>query len=173
MNKILTVTELSGTKNTNLSEIIYNWQDYEEDTLVSSVLEYKKRNLVQSELFLSKISEIEISKSQSISQLEKKYLEKNGVETYLELKKKMEDNPTEEEKRRKQLHQAYREVAFHQESAAKGNSSKDIIFGSLWFLGGGIVTLISLSSGKGGVIAYGAIIFGAIQFGRGVYNSMN
>lgn len=45
--------------------------------------------------------------------------------------------------------------------------SKNMAMGALWFIGGLLVTLATYSSAQGGgtyVIAYGAIIAGAIQF---------
>ncbi len=60
-------------------------------------------------------------------------------------------------------------------SAKKSRASKDMIFGALWCVGGLIVTAVTYSSASSGggtyVVAWGAIIFGAIQFFRGVANS--
>ena len=44
----------------------------------------------------------------------------------------------------------------------------DMIWGAVWCIGGIIVTLLSIGNGAG-VIAYGAIIWGAIQFFKGVF----
>ena len=44
----------------------------------------------------------------------------------------------------------------------------DMIWGAVWCIGGIIVTLLSIGNGAG-VIAYGAIIWGTIQFFRGVF----
>lgn len=44
----------------------------------------------------------------------------------------------------------------------------DMIWGTIWFFGGLVVTLASIGSGAG-VIAYGAIIWGAYQFLRGAF----
>jgi hypothetical protein len=43
-----------------------------------------------------------------------------------------------------------------------------MIWGAVWCIGGIIVTLLSIGNGAG-VIAYGAIIWGAIQFFKGVF----
>lgn len=53
------------------------------------------------------------------------------------------------------------------------NGTRNMIVGGLWFVGGLAVTLISYQSasqGSGGryVVAYGAVIFGLVQFIRGV-----
>lgn len=56
------------------------------------------------------------------------------------------------------------------------NGSKDMIFGALWFFGGIIVTVATFSAASNGgtyVVAWGAIIFGAIQFFRGVSKAGN
>lgn len=58
------------------------------------------------------------------------------------------------------------------EQARKTKSNKDMLYGALWAVGGIIVTSVSMASGKGGVIAWGAILFGGIQFVRGIINSM-
>jgi hypothetical protein len=60
--------------------------------------------------------------------------------------------------------------------AKKGRGSKDMLFGALWLFGGIIVTTVTYSSASSGggryVVAYGAIIFGAIQFIRGIARSL-
>lgn len=52
-------------------------------------------------------------------------------------------------------------------------ANRDMLFGALWFFGGVIVTVATLSAASGGgtyVVAWGAIIFGAVQFFRGLFN---
>jgi hypothetical protein len=49
-----------------------------------------------------------------------------------------------------------------------------MLYGGLWFFGGLIVTIVSFNAASGGgsyVVAYGAIIFGGIQFFRGLLNN--
>jgi len=51
-------------------------------------------------------------------------------------------------------------------------ATKNMLYGALWCIGGIIVTAVTYSSASGGgryVIAWGAIIFGAIQFLRGLW----
>ena len=58
--------------------------------------------------------------------------------------------------------------------AKKERANKDMLYGALWCVGGIVVTFISYSSASGGgsyVITWGAILFGGIQFFRGVVNS--
>jgi hypothetical protein len=58
--------------------------------------------------------------------------------------------------------------------AKKETAKKDMLYGALWCVGGTIVTFISYSSASGGgsyVITWGAILFGGIQFFRGLVNS--
>ncbi len=48
---------------------------------------------------------------------------------------------------------------------------KDMIYGALWCIGGIIVTAVTYQAASGGgtyVVAWGAIIFGAVQFFKGV-----
>ncbi len=52
--------------------------------------------------------------------------------------------------------------------AKKEAANKDMLYGALWCVGGIIGTISGI-----GLIFWGAIIFGAIQFGKGVLNSSN
>lgn len=45
---------------------------------------------------------------------------------------------------------------------------RHMIYGALWFIGGSLITVISLTNGNGGVITYGAIIYGIYDFFRGL-----
>ena len=61
-------------------------------------------------------------------------------------------------------------------SEAKSKAGKkNMVYGALWCVGGIIVTAVTYSSASDGgghyVVAWGAIIFGAIQFFRGVAQS--
>jgi len=55
--------------------------------------------------------------------------------------------------------------------AKKERASKDMIYGALWCIGGIIVTAATYQAARGGgtyVVAWGAIIFGAVQFIKGL-----
>ena len=56
--------------------------------------------------------------------------------------------------------------------AKSGKARKDMLYGGMWFFGGLIVTVVSYSAASNGggsyMVAYGAIIFGGIQFFRGL-----
>ena len=58
--------------------------------------------------------------------------------------------------------------------AKKSQANNDILFGALWCFGGIIVTAVTYSeaatSGGTYVIAWGAILFGGIQFIKGLAN---
>lgn len=58
--------------------------------------------------------------------------------------------------------------------AKSEQANKDMLYGALWCIGGILVTAITYSaaSSSGGtyVVTWGAIIFGAIQFFRGVFH---
>ena len=45
---------------------------------------------------------------------------------------------------------------------------RHMIYGILWAGGGTLVTLLTLSSGRGGLIFWGAIIFGIYDFFKGL-----
>jgi hypothetical protein len=49
---------------------------------------------------------------------------------------------------------------------ANGNGAKDMLFGAMWCIGGIIMT-----ASDSGYIFWGAIVFGAIQFFRGLMDS--
>lgn len=58
--------------------------------------------------------------------------------------------------------------------AKKEKANKDMIFGALWCVGGLIVTIVTYQAASGGgsyIVAWGAIIFGAVQFIRGMINA--
>lgn len=51
-------------------------------------------------------------------------------------------------------------------AAKKKKAQKDILYGALWCIGGTVLTMADI-----GFIFWGAILFGGIQFIRGVVNS--
>ncbi|OHB66111.1 MAG: hypothetical protein A2Y76_03575 [Planctomycetes bacterium RBG_13_60_9] len=57
--------------------------------------------------------------------------------------------------------------------ATKGAGGKNMLFGAMWCIGGTVVTAVTYSeaSSEGGtyIIAWGAIVFGALQFLKGVW----
>jgi hypothetical protein len=68
----------------------------------------------------------------------------------------------------KESYSAQRSLSFDE---LKGRGKKKMIFGALWFIGGLVFTGASYAAASGGgtyVIAYGAVIFGIVQFIRGV-----
>ncbi|OJJ17051.1 hypothetical protein BKI52_30515 [marine bacterium AO1-C] len=53
-------------------------------------------------------------------------------------------------------------------------ANKDMLYGALWCIGGIVITAASYSAASGGgtyVVTWGAIVFGAIQFFKGLANS--
>ena len=56
--------------------------------------------------------------------------------------------------------------------ALREAGQKNMLYGALWFIGGTAVTIITLAAASEGgtyVVAWGAIVFGGIQFFRGLY----
>lgn len=56
----------------------------------------------------------------------------------------------------------------------KEAAQKNMMFGALWCIGGIVVTVLTYSAaseGGGYVVAWGAIIFGAVQFFRGMFQT--
>jgi hypothetical protein len=67
------------------------------------------------------------------------------------------------------------DVSFEQQifEAQKESANTDMLFGALWCIGGIIVTVGTYSAASNGgfyVIAWGAIVFGAIKFIKGLIN---
>lgn len=57
---------------------------------------------------------------------------------------------------------------------ARKESQRDMVVGGLWFVGGCAVTYFTYTMADGGgyfLICWGAIIFGAIQFLKGLFNA--
>lgn len=55
--------------------------------------------------------------------------------------------------------------------ARKKAAQKNMLFGALWCIGGIVVTVVTFSLAQGGgsfIVAWGAIVFGAIQFFKGL-----
>ena len=59
--------------------------------------------------------------------------------------------------------------------AVKEAAHKNMLYGALWCIGGIVVTAVTYSAAAGGggsyVVAWGAILFGGIQFFRGLIQS--
>lgn len=66
-------------------------------------------------------------------------------------------------------------LAEHRTQARSSAGQKDMLYGALWCIGGIVVTVVTLQAAAGGgtyVVAWGAILFGGIQFFRGLGASM-
>ena len=67
---------------------------------------------------------------------------------------------------------SYNEVV--PEGTDNSDASKDIIVGLLWCIGGIVVTVVTYNNASPGgtyIIAWGAIIFGGIQFLKGLFHT--
>lgn len=169
MNK--TLLEISQTKNAGLSEVLVNWKHYDQETVILTVSELKKRNIPFNDEMQKLVADFAHYNGKPIAELEHEFFQHKGTADYEEyyqskinvLEKSDEEKLLLENLRRERMHQ------FGQ--LEKKQAGKDVLYGALWLGGGLVVTLVSLSNGKGGVIAYGAIIFGGIQFFRGLMKS--
>lgn len=165
-----TLLEITQTKNGSLSEVLVNWKNYDEEEVILSLAELKKRNVPINEQMEHILSEFAQSKGKTISEIETDFFEKNGVKDYNEYynsRINVEKNDEDKLNAERQRRQAIAIL----EQMDKKQANNDVLYGGLWFAGGLIVTLISVGSGRGGVIAYGAVIFGGIQFFRGLMKS--
>lgn len=62
---------------------------------------------------------------------------------------------------------------YKQEKREAGN--KNMLYGALWCVGGLLVTILTYSAASDGgtyVVAWGAVIFGAIQFCKGLFQRL-
>lgn len=68
-----------------------------------------------------------------------------------------------------------RQLRQHQTKAKQEAGKKNMLHGALWCLGGLAVTIFSYQAAASGggsyVVAWGAVIFGAIQFFQGLFQS--
>jgi hypothetical protein len=169
MNK--TLLEISQTKNAGLSEVLVNWKKYDQETVILAMSELKKRNIPFNDEMQKLVADFALYNGKPITELEHEFFQDKGTTDYEEyyqskinvLEKSDEEKLLLENLRRERIHQ------FGQ--LEKKQAGKDVLYGALWLGGGLVVTLVSLSNGRGGVIAYGAIIFGGIQFFRGLIKS--
>lgn len=58
------------------------------------------------------------------------------------------------------------------EEARKARANKDMLWGAVWCIGGTIITVATYSGGGTAVFCWGAILFGGIQFVKGLMASM-
>jgi hypothetical protein len=75
---------------------------------------------------------------------------------------------------RKSADKLVREITLARYNArrqATDRGQSNMTKGALWFIGGSAITLITMSYGDGFVLAYGAIIGGAVQFLAGWWQS--
>jgi hypothetical protein len=169
MNK--TLLEITRTKNMGLSEVLVNWKNYDQATVLLSVAELKKRNVPVNGQMESLISDFSQNVGKPFEQMEKEFFEMKGVKNYTEYVAANTQVLEKSDEERLYLEQLRKiRIAQIQQQDQK-QAKNDVLYGGLWFAGGLIVTIISLSNGHGGIIAYGAVIFGGIQFFRGLSKS--
>lgn len=92
----------------------------------------------------------------------------NGVTT-AEMKKDLIDQGLSGEYAETVVSNVKREI----DRGKRERGKKDMIYGALWCVGGLTVTIATYSAASNGgtyVVAYGAIIWGAIQFFKGLTN---
>jgi|SRR6218665_2329112 len=166
-----TLLEITQTKNRDLSEIVNNWQNYTEETFLLAVSELKRRNAPSNEVFDAKVAEFSQNRGKSILEFGNEFFKEKGVEDYTEYYNSKNQFLEKSDEERILLDKKRREMMGVIDQRNTKQSSNDVLYGGLWFVGGLLVTVISLSSGHGGIVAYGAVIFGGIQFFRGLMNS--
>lgn len=171
MKTTKTLAQISSSKGFQLSEILVSWQYYTEETVILAYSEIKRRGIQITEEIEKLITAFSEAQGKSFSQLESELFESKNVVNYNEYFNslpKFSETVNEESQKMEKLR---REQMFQREVLEKKQANKDVLYGGIWFVGGLAVTLISVASGKGGFIAYGAVIFGGIQFFKGLMKS--
>lgn len=168
MKTTKTLAQISNSKSFQLSEILVSWQYYTEETVILAYSEIKRRGIQINEEIEKLITAFAVAQGKPIDQLEAEFFESKNVENYQEYYNSLPQFSETVNEENKKLEKLRRDQAFQREVYEKKQANKDILYGGLWFVGGLAITLASLASRKGGFIAYGAVIFGGVQFFRGL-----
>jgi|GEM_PF-1806177 len=171
MKTTRTLAQISNSKGFQLSEILVSWPYYTEETVILAYSEIKRRGIQINEEIEKLITAFSEAQGKPISQLESELFESKNVANYQEYFNSLPKYSETMNEESKKLEKLRREQAFQREVFEKKQANKDVLYGGLWFVGGLAVTLVSVASGKGGFIAYGAVIFGGIQFFKGLMKS--
>ncbi|MFC7348070.1 hypothetical protein ACFQO9_15235 [Chryseobacterium zhengzhouense] len=171
MKTTKTLAQISNSKGFQLSEILVSWPYYTEETVILAYSEIKRRGIQINEEIEKLVTAFSEAQGKPISQLESELFESKNVANYQEYFNSLPKYSETMNEESKKLEKLRREQAFQREVFEKKQANKDVLYGGLWFVGGLAVTLVSVASGKGGFIAYGAVIFGGIQFFKGLMKS--
>lgn len=171
MKTTKTLAQISNSKGFQLSEILVSWPYYTEETVILAYSEIKRRGIQINEEIEKLVTAFSEAQGKPISQLESELFESKNVANYQEYFNSLPQYSETMNEESKKLEKLRREQAFQREVFEKKQANKDVLYGGLWFVGGLAVTLVSVASGKGGFIAYGAVIFGGIQFFKGLMKS--
>lgn len=171
MKTTKTLAQISNSKGFQLSEILVSWPYYTEETVILAYSEIKRRGIQINEEIEKLVTAFSEAQGKPISQLESELFESKNVANYQEYFNSSPQYSETMNEESKKLEKLRREQVFQREVFEKKQANKDVLYGGLWFVGGLAVTLVSVASGKGGFIAYGAVIFGGIQFFKGLMKS--
>lgn len=164
MNSV-TFSKLQSTKTRELPDILKNWKNYNEKSIVLTYLEAKRRNIPFADDMQNDVNEFLAAKQLSETEMQKLFNIENGVDSYDEFFRKMTTPViTEESERLKKLKIQQHQKAFKKE---KEDGAKDILIGGIVFVVGVIICIATLKSGKG-YITYGAIIYGLFRLINGL-----
>lgn len=171
MKTTKTLAQISSSKGFQLSEILVSWQYYTEETVILAYSEIKRRGIQINEEIEKLITAFSDAQGKPISQLETELFESKNVTNYQEYFNSLPTYSEISNEESHKLEKLRRDQMFQRQAMEKKDANKDVLYGGIWFVGGLAVTLVSVASGKGGFIAYGAVIFGGIQFFRGLMKS--
>lgn len=88
----------------------------------------------------------------------------------------LQGKASKKSKKKESSRAAKRSLRFSEANALKEGASRNMRYGAFWLGSGLLITLGTYYWAYGGgiyVVSYGAIIFGALQFGRGVYQKLS
>lgn len=169
--KTLQLHQIINTKSSELFSIISDWEQYSTESVLLAYLDSKRRQMNMGEDEQKKFTEFIDSQHTTLDILIEEFCKKNNVNNYIELfALKTTPVETEASLRNKQLKNEYYKQQYNNSKSA---ASKDLLIGGLIFFIGCVVTLATMSSGSGGIIAYGAIIFGFIRMIGGLIKYLN
>lgn len=171
MKTTKTLAQISSSKGFQLSEILVSWQYYTEETVILAYSEIKRRGIQINEEIEKLITAFSDAQGKPILQLETELFESKNVANYQEYYNSLPTYSEISNEESHKLEKLRRDQMFQRQAMEKKDANKDVLYGGIWFVGGLAVTLVSVASGKGGFIAYGAVIFGGIQFFRGLMKS--
>lgn len=172
MTTEINLNQIYRCKSYELSDVVMNPSQHSLEAFILAFSEIKRRGIPINVEMQTSIGRFTAEQSKSIETMEQEVFQSKGLKNYNEYFEAMTAANTVKSEDQIHLDSLRKELRIKQQEAEKQQAKRDVWIGGLWFVGGLIVTLISLANETGGIIAYGAVIFGGIQFFRGLSKVM-